>query len=393
MVQRVEVHGWRVGWGHLRRRERAKKQQEEMIKRFNKAAEEAGEGPMSLPPAYLPSAWACLALFTTLTLHALFFLLGHWMVGFKAWSLYDHAGKKVDKSCFLLVTPPENRGKAGLVPIHASLFSDSLQAEFQRQTYSYTPATKLGAVGAKRFPNGVFALSSCPVDLPLSHYISSKGHLTQAAIESNTERWGKNHLSIKIPGFVELLQSQLVSPLAIFQIFCAMLWLLDEYWTYTLWSLVSVVIFEATTVFQRTRTQKMLGGMTPPPAPIYVYRQSKWSLLSSKELLPGDIISLAYKRATKSSESSAVAINTPSSSTDGSSGAQSSAPDSQGADNKAASTPTGPSPQTTTTDAAIPCDCLLLRGACVVNESSLTGESVPQMKEAIAPDSATKKRR
>lgn len=86
---------------------RAKKQQEEMIKRFNKAAEEAGEGPMSLPPAYLPSAWACLALFTTLTLHALFFLLGHWMVGFKAWSLYDHAGKKVDKSCFLLVTPPE----------------------------------------------------------------------------------------------------------------------------------------------------------------------------------------------------------------------------------------------------------------------------------------------
>lgn len=73
------------------------------------------------------------------------------------------------------------------------------------------------------------------------------------------EKWGKNHLAVHTPSFLELLQIQLLSPLAIFQVFCALLWLLDEYWTYTAWSLVSVVIFETTTVFQRTRTQKMLG--------------------------------------------------------------------------------------------------------------------------------------
>jgi hypothetical protein len=46
------------------------------------------EDGRSLPSEWLPSAFACAALFMSLTCTALFFLLCHWLVGFKAWALY-----------------------------------------------------------------------------------------------------------------------------------------------------------------------------------------------------------------------------------------------------------------------------------------------------------------
>ena len=38
--------------------------------------------------------------------------------------------------------------------------------------------------------------------------------------------------------------------------------------------------------------------------------------------------------------------------------------------------------QVSTTD-VVPCDCVLLGGACVANEATISGESVPQMKDAV----------
>ena len=36
--------------------------------------------------------------------------------------------------------------------------------------------------------------------------------------------------------------------------------------------------------------------MAPPPTPIYAFRVKKWILITTKDLLPGDLISLAFKK-------------------------------------------------------------------------------------------------
>jgi hypothetical protein len=81
---------------------------------------------------------------------------------------------QVEEGSWVLVTPPANRGKPLMVMILKSPTTSVLQIEFQRQKYLYTPSTKLGANG-KDFPNGVFSLSQCPMDLALSHYTQANG--------------------------------------------------------------------------------------------------------------------------------------------------------------------------------------------------------------------------
>lgn len=363
--------GWLMSWfGPSKEQRRAKAE----FDKWQKELKEKSGDVISLPPEYLPSAWACLSLFASLSLHALFYLMCHWVVAFKAAALFAPSSK-LDGGDFVLVVPPPNRGSAALVPVLKGSAADagklqSFHVEFQRQKYVYTPSSKLGEQ-AKKYPNGIFTLSAYPVALPTAAYLSSGGIATESDVQRLTEKWGKNHLAVAIPSFLELLQAQLLSPLAIFQIFCALLWLLDEYWSYTVFSLVSVVIYEATTVFQRTRTQQMLGGMAPKPTPIYAFRSRKWMVITTKDLLPGDIISLSFKKRSIFKANLLAG------------GASAQMPVATG-DPKVAEDQEEHKTPITSRDEIIPCDCLLLKGTAVVNEASLTGESVPQMKESLA---------
>lgn len=358
---------WLMSWFTESKEQKRSKQE---FEKWSKELKEKSGETVSLPPEYLPSAWACLSLFLTLSLHALFYLMGHWVVAFKAISLYKPA-TKVEDDCMVLVTPPPNRGHPALVSIKKATGSIlTPYIEFQRQKYMYTPASKLGSENAKKYKNGVFTLTAYPLALSMDQYLQATGIASEGEIIKLTEKWGKNHLAVAIPSFLELLKLQLLSPLAIFQVFCALLWLLDDYWSYTFFTLVSVVMYEATTVFQRTRTQQMLGGMSPKPSPVYVYRANKWIIITTKDLLPGDIISLSFKKRANNNKPNLLPT-TPAAAPGAPTTAVASANTNANANTNDGEEKKAP---ITSRDDIVPCDCLLLRGSAVVNEASLTGK-------------------
>lgn len=144
-----------------------------------------------------------------------------------------------------------------------------------------------------------------------------------------------------------------MAPFFVFQILCLVLWSLDDYWYYSALTLLMLLFFEGVLAMQRLVSLQNLRSMKRDPTDVYVFRCGKWKLISSEQLVPGDVMSLSVT----------------------------SQGDSQSYGRKHGRG--GTSPSTAITEKCVPCDALIIRGSCVVNEALLTGESVPQVKESL----------
>merc|ERR550514_1415375 len=101
--------------------------------------------------------------------------------------------------------------------------------------------------------------------------IWSLKRLKKCGIEVKRAVYGPNIFDIPIPPYMQLLKEQLLSPLAMFQIFCSLLWCLDTYWKYTLMQMSTILGFDAMTAFQRSKTLQSLRGMASEACLLQVY--------------------------------------------------------------------------------------------------------------------------
>ncbi|KAF2279527.1 uncharacterized protein EI97DRAFT_412601 [Westerdykella ornata] len=268
--------------------------------------------------------WTYLWVGTILTIQTLIWLTTHWNVDLRS-AFTSTTARDVRTAQLIKVIPVANAGTAEICPLKRDNVGgkQNISFLFQKRRFLYD------------FEKGSFATLSYAVDAepkPQLHvFQNAKGLTTPAEIERLQQHYGDNSFDIPVPTFTELFKEHAVAPFFVFQVFCVGLWMLDDYWYYSLFTLFMLVMFESTVVWQRQRTLNEFRGMSIKPYDLLVYRQKKWQEIQSDKLLPGDVVSVGRTKE----------------------------------------------------DSGVACDMILIEGTAIVNEAMLSGESTPVLKESI----------
>ncbi|KAF8859586.1 P-type ATPase-like protein [Acephala macrosclerotiorum] len=146
--------------------------------------------------------------------------------------------------------------------------------------------------------------------------------------------FGKNLIDIKQKTIPQLLVDEAFHPFYVFQVASLVLWSLDEYYYYAACIFLISVVSITTTLIETRSTMKRLREISRFECDVRVLRKSFWRYVPSSELVPGDVYEVTDPALTQ-----------------------------------------------------FPCDSILLAGDCIVNESMLTGESVPVSKVPASNES------
>ncbi|KAK2804953.1 hypothetical protein FQN51_001046 [Onygenales sp. PD_10] len=270
------------------------------------------------------SEWTFVWAGSIFTLQALTWLATKWNVNVDALFTTSSA-KSVYTAQLIKVLPIVNAGSAEICPLirEKAGGKDTISFLFQKRRFLYYP-------DRKTFAPLSYAIDAEPKPL-LKTFQESRGLKTEEDIAEIQHHYGDNTFDIPVPTFTELFKEHAVAPFFVFQVFCVGLWLLDEYWYYSLFTLFMLVAFESTVVWQRQRTLNEFRGMSIKPYDVWVYRKNKWTEITSDKLLPGDLLSV----------------------------------------------------NRTKEDSGVACDILMVEGSVIVNEAMLSGESTPLLKDSI----------
>ncbi|KAF7558358.1 hypothetical protein G7046_g5796 [Stylonectria norvegica] len=268
--------------------------------------------------------WTVVWCGTIITFQSLFWLSTHWSVNTAARFKATKA-KDVPDAQLIKVIPIANAGSPEICSIVRDKTGGKTNTSFlfQKRRFLYDPETK-------SFATLQYAIDVEPKP-KIGHFQSSKGLDKQAELSRLEQHYGSNTFDIPVPTFAELFKEHAVAPFFVFQIFCVGLWMLDEYWYYSLFTLFMLVAFESTVVWQRQRTLNEFRAMSIKPYDMWVYRLSKWIEVQSDQLLPGDLVSVSRTKE----------------------------------------------------DSGVACDMLLVEGTAIVNEAMLSGESTPLLKDSV----------
>ncbi|KAG9394171.1 Cation-transporting P-type ATPase [Carpediemonas membranifera] len=259
-------------------------------------------------------------------IHTCILLLEYWNLNVRRRMVFTQCS--MDKATHVFLKPSATNGNTCIIPF------DSTKSAFEWKRRIFTYSKKKDAFVKRAYPTGKH----------ISEYASSMTTgLTRKQVKDGQTRYGGNTLDIPLPTFAELYKEHAVAPFFVFQIFCCLLWIMDDYGVFSFFTLAMLVGMEGVTVMQRIKTMREIRTMVPSPIQVFVKREGVWSSVPSDKLVPGDIVSVAAR----------------------------SKPVTRRASKKAGKTE----------KTIVFADILALDGTAVLDEASLTGESIPQLRE------------
>lgn len=175
-------------------------------------------------------------------------------------------------------------------------------------------------------------VSSLDEGLTCGEIHKSRSGLSHSDHNNRKLIYGPNQIDVPVKSYGQLLIEEVLNPFYIFQVFSVILWLCESYYYYAGCIIVISIISIATSLYETRKQSVTLHNMVKMAVSVTVRRATGEELLvNSLDLVPGDCILLPPEGVLMSF------------------------------------------------------DAALLSGECMVNESMLTGESVPEMKTPL-PD-------
>ncbi|KAJ2758469.1 hypothetical protein H4S06_002684 [Coemansia sp. BCRC 34490] len=156
---------------------------------------------------------------------------------------------------------------------------------------------------------------------------SQKEGLSRAKVEGRHLLFGPCLIDVQEKSYLRLFYDEVVNPFYIFQIASVAVWCYEEYYYYACAILVISAVSIIVNLVAAKSTMRKMRKMAMHTCPVTVLRNGDWLQVASECLVPGDIIDLGSSKLS-----------------------------------------------------TLPCDAVVLEGDCIVNESMLTGESVPEFK-------------
>ncbi|XP_069550131.1 polyamine-transporting ATPase 13A2 isoform X2 [Brachyistius frenatus] len=153
-------------------------------------------------------------------------------------------------------------------------------------------------------------------------------------VEQSSRRrmYGANLIDVPVKPYTKLLFEEVLNPFYMFQVFSITLWMFDNYYFYALCILIISVISISISLYETRKQSITLRNMARLVTNVTIRRNSgEEESVSSEDLVPGDCLIIPQEGL------------------------------------------------------LLPCDAALLAGECLVNESMLTGESIPVLKTPLPP--------